>query len=187
MPKIPLEHLRKLFVYDREADFIRHNIDRPRDTFNTQQGYLQWRKKLAGKRAGTNTGNGRPVVGVLIGKRTINIPLHRVVYAVGHGVEMPDAFIDHINGDPCDNRLCNLRLVTASENSRNMATPLGRSGFRGAYRVSSGKYQARIMKNKTTAYLGTFDTAEQAHEAYLRAAEGTGRTDRHLQSRSVTS
>src|SRR3546814_1788886 len=48
------------------------------------------------------------------------IPLlaHRVAWAIHYG-EWPNGQIDHINGDPSDNRIANLRDVSALENARN--------------------------------------------------------------------
>lgn len=43
---------------------------------------------------------------------------HRLVWLYVHG-EFPPQFIDHINGDPSDNRIENLRSASASQNQRN--------------------------------------------------------------------
>lgn len=49
-------------------------------------------------------------------------------------------FIDHINGDPSDNRLCNLRKATLSQNqfNRKMAKN-NRSGVKGVWFENYGK------------------------------------------------
>jgi hypothetical protein len=43
---------------------------------------------------------------------------HRLAWAFVHG-GFPDQHIDHINGDPSDNRLCNLRVADRSLNMQN--------------------------------------------------------------------
>lgn len=85
----------------------------------------------------------------------------------------PDNLIvDHKNGNPLDCRRANLRLATKAENSWNSRRPRNNtSGFKGAYFCKdTGKYQARIAVSRKVIRLGTFDTAEQAHHAYLEAA-----------------
>lgn len=81
--------------------------------------------------------------------------------------------IDHINGDPADNRRCNLRFCTPAENARNTAVAKNNStGVVGVKKVKAGKYVAFIMYNRKYITLGTFDTLEEAasarHEAEQR-------------------
>lgn len=46
---------------------------------------------------------------------------HRVIYIAANG-HIPDGMVvDHINNDKSDNRICNLQLLTAEENSRKAA------------------------------------------------------------------
>lgn len=60
--------------------------------------------------------------GYLAGKLSVNgckklIRLHRLIWIAANGV-IPDGFvIDHINSIKTDNRLCNLQLLTATQNS----------------------------------------------------------------------
>jgi len=78
--------------------------------------------------------------------------------------------IDHINGDPLDNRMSNIRVCTQSENSKNQKMRKNNeSGYKGVsfYR---GKYHARIKLNYRTHRLGSFDTALEASKAYNLAA-----------------
>lgn len=95
---------------------------------------------------------------------------HRVAWFLHYG-EWPNQQIDHINGNPSDNRIVNLRLATPSENSRNRGKPPhNTTGFKGVSR-QRGRYQALIRiddgKNK---FLGSFTTPEEASAAYNRAA-----------------
>ena len=78
---------------------------------------------------------------------------------------------DHINGDTLDNRRCNLRILTASQSNHNRNRPKhSKMPFRGVSK-SGKKWGARIYVDKKAIYLGTFDTAEQAHAAYANAAD----------------
>lgn len=82
-------------------------------------GTLVWRvsrqggKAQAGQVAGYSRPDGYALVGVC-GKRWL---VHRVVYAMWHG-KMPEV-IDHIDGDPSNNRIENLREATNSKNQHN--------------------------------------------------------------------
>jgi len=85
--------------------------------------------------------------------------------------EMPKGFIDHINGIKTDNRIDNLREVTNAENIQNQTKPRkdNTTGYLGVYNADGNKFFARIKANSTIHHLGTFDTAEQASNAYLEA------------------
>ena len=59
---------------------------------------------------------------------------------MAHGEE-PE-FIDHINGNPADNRLCNLRSVSAAANQQNSSMQSNNtSGSVGVYKLRSGGWQ----------------------------------------------
>lgn len=108
----------------------------------------------------------------VIGAGGKNYLAHRLAWLYVHG-KWPDAIIDHKNGDPLDNRLCNLREATPSQNSWNMRLhSRSSSGLKGAYKHSlqPGKWIAIICKNRKQKNLGTFDTKEAAHAAYCAAA-----------------
>ena len=84
--------------------------------------------------------------------------LHRLLEGNPCGME-----VDHINGDGLDNRKTNRRICTHQENMRNVRrTTPPRSGFRGVYATSSGKFAARIKLNRKELYLGQYTTAEEA-------------------------
>lgn len=102
---------------------------------------------------------------------------HRAGWALTFGV-WPDLGIDHINGITTDNRLCNLRPATQSQNLANR--PVRRdstSGIKGVRKSPNGKWEARIA-------LGGFETAEQAADAHAfitRLAWGEfGLSDGHV-------
>ena len=74
--------------------------------------------------------------------------------------------IDHINGDPLDNRIKNLRVCSHKENCRNR-----KGNNKGVRQISSGKFSARITVNCKERYLGSFVTKKEALEAYNLAAK----------------
>lgn len=79
--------------------------------------------------------------------------------------------VDHINGDPFDNRRENLRLVTPQQNSRNRAKS-GRScssRYKGVS-LCRGSWRAVIYRNYRQIRLGLFNSEQEAAEAYDSAA-----------------
>jgi hypothetical protein len=91
--------------------------------------------------------------------------LHRLAWLYVYG-EFPKLELDHINGVRTDNRICNLRECTRSENLQNQR------GVSGAWQLKkSGKWVAAIGLNKKTKRLGSFHTFDEAHQAYLKAKQ----------------
>jgi hypothetical protein len=81
--------------------------------------------------------------------------------------------VDHVNGDGLDCRRENLRLATRSQNGYNRGVPrTNTSGFKGVTWAHDMKqWKAQIGVNRKHINLGFFDSPEDAHAAYLRAAE----------------
>jgi len=99
--------------------------------------------------------------------------LSRVIWTLMFGV-IPDGFyVDHINGNKTDNRLCNLRLVTGKQNQENRPAPRNTtSGYRGVcWHKAAQKWMARICHNGKRETIGFFDTAEDAYAAYKNRAK----------------
>jgi len=95
-----------------------------------------------------------------------NIQMHRVLVKPERGF-----MVDHINGNPLDNRKENLRICTNSENSRNRHKIKERSLPKGVFwRKDKKRYYAQIMVNYKNKHLGGFRTIEEASIAYNEAA-----------------
>ena len=85
--------------------------------------------------------------------------------------EDPPQLVDHKNGDFTDNSWTNLRLATHCQNNSNKRTAPAATGLpKGVRRHPSGRFWSEIRSNKQHHYLGTFDTPEEAHQAYCAAA-----------------
>lgn len=85
-----------------------------------------------------------------------------------------DLFVDHINGNGLDNRRCNLRLCTNSQNQQNRRAPKHAplSEFKGVtWHRSAAKWQAQIKLHGRNIYLGLYESEIEAARAYASAAE----------------
>jgi len=93
---------------------------------------------------------------------------HRVIWA-HYYEDQPPEFLDHIDGNPKNNSILNLRAATRSQNQANRAkTKNNKSGFLGVRSCAkSNKYIAQINKQGKRIHVGLFDTKQEAHEAYL--------------------
>jgi hypothetical protein len=94
------------------------------------------------------------------------LKLHRFIM----GVSDRSLCVDHINGDPLDNRKCNLRVCKQGENMRNYRNAWGKEAIRGIRKTPSGKFRARIKLNGKSYEIGTFDTERDASVAYAFAS-----------------
>lgn len=89
--------------------------------------------------------------------------MHRIVAQTPKGKAT-----DHINGDRLDNRKCNLRICTQSENSKNRRLRKGnKCGYNGVVRWERDhNWSAQIMADRRNIRIGYFETKEQAAVAY---------------------
>ena len=143
------------------------NKEMVRDLFEYRADHLWWRERPANrvdmsKPAGSVKARGHREI-MFKGKL---YKAHRLIWLYVNG-EFPDNTIDHINGDPSDNRIENLRDVTRQENNKNKCKPRNnKSGHIGVYWFKRGeKWQARIEVNGVNKYLGLFNVLEDAVEA----------------------
>jgi hypothetical protein len=140
--------------------------------FNYKDGMLFWKIKTRqpqqkiGDRAGSTKENGYREI--IIGK--VSYKEHRLIWILHFG--LTSEFIDHIDRDPSNNRIENLRLATRGQNSHNRTKyKTNTSGFKGVSFFKAGrKWHARIMANGVDRHLGYYNTPEDAHFAYKTAA-----------------
>lgn len=92
---------------------------------------------------------------------------HRAAWAIHYG-SWPDDQIDHINGIRADNRISNLRDCSARTNMQNkrIAHKNNKTGLLGVS-IERGKFVAKIKANGVRTIIGRFDSAEEAHAAYI--------------------
>lgn len=89
-----------------------------------------------------------------------------IIFLFAYG-RWPEPMVDHINGDSLDDRISNLREVTATQNAWNHKGRKKKTGLpMGVRELPSGRFQARIACNHKKIQIGTFSTLEQAVSAY---------------------
>lgn len=96
---------------------------------------------------------------------------HRIAWLFVTG-SLPESQIDHIDGNPENNSLANLREATSSQNQQNRraAQANSKTGLLGAHCTRmAGKWKSALTVAGKTFQLGTFDSPEEAHLAYVEA------------------
>lgn len=146
---------------------------RERLCYEPETGIVTWRTTVGARtRAGAVVGwkNDTGYLKFKIG--TTPYYLSRAIWAYVYGY-WPNKLVDHKNGDRADNRLCNLRLATNRENARN--GKVRRDGLKGVtWSLAANAWAAQIATRengrRVNTHLGLFDTEEEAHLAYCKAA-----------------
>lgn len=138
--------------------------------YDSETGLFSWRyrfgpegKPLSG-RPGWETKQGY----IRMASGGKEIQAHRLAHLMMTGNDVPDGMdIDHINGIRSDNRWCNLRVVTRTQNLMNSALrPDNRSGIKGVYWDSRRNlWQAEIKVAGKREHLGRFATIDEAASA----------------------
>lgn len=99
--------------------------------------------------------------------KIVVIPMQRQIMG-----EPENMLVDHINHDKLDNRRCNLRVATRTQNLRNRAKwILKTSKYKGVdYYKRIKRWRARIEVNGKNVHIGSYRTQEEAALAYNNAA-----------------
>ena len=87
---------------------------------------------------------------------------HRLIFLYHYGY-MPE-IVDHIDCDPSNNRLENLRACDKSQNGMNRSGGYSATGHRNVYR-HGGAYQVHMRKKGKQHFVGTFNSLEDAVHA----------------------
>jgi len=169
----------------KRYELLKSRVDYDRDT-----GSFVWRRvdgmprmwitKHAGKQAGTVDAKGRVVLHVLMDRKTYRVFAHRLAWFIVHGV-LPDHGLDHIDGNPLNNAISNLRDVTASVNMRNVSRyKRNTSGFCGvSWHKADRRWDARAMVSGRMHNLGRYADIDDAAAAVRAFRNANGFTERH--------
>jgi hypothetical protein len=156
---IPLDTIRDRLKYDPETGAF------------TRIRKMNNRTKV-GEVAGSISAGGRVVLEI----DGSQFYAHRVAWELHYGPVPYGMMLDHIDGNPLNNRLDNLRVCSRTTNAQNQRRAHSRNttGVLGVSRAIShgrwrGKFYAHIRVEGKLIHLGTFDTRELAGEAYIKA------------------
>lgn len=160
--------LLRSFRYDREAGTLTWLDDHRKSK--------TWRTRFVGTVAGADACNSdgtRKCRSVTLHYKSYKI--HRLVWRLENEGDVP-ALIDHIDGDPFNNRIQNLRPATHSQNMRNRGVQ--RNNISGIKGVTFAKARAHLEKpwvakiniNGRSTNLGAYATKGLAAVAHAKAA-----------------
>lgn len=178
MPLPPLELLNKRLRYDPDTGHLMWNALSPNDFVpkgrkTAEEMCNNFNTAHAGKRAGShNQKKGYWYIGV----QQKVYAVHRIAWKMATGQD-PEGEVDHINGDPEDNRIDNLQVVTRAENNRlktrRRRTAAWRKGV--VWTGSTWVATAGTPGRKSFVNLGQFETRDEAIHArfsYERRKQG---------------
>lgn len=154
--RITIDYLRECFEY---RDGVLYWKTRPSHHFKRPADHATFIAKSAGKKAGRRAVDGYIAIKFRLGGHGVCISAHRIVWVMHYG-QWPEKQIDHINRIRDDNRIENLREVTATENRKNSARC---RVFPYVLNGNCSGFSAQVKVGERNIHLGVFDTAEDAH------------------------
>lgn len=155
------------FTYEPETGAL-YWKDPGADKFDTLKGHHIFLSKCLGKKAGYINSLGYWSVAIL-GRSFL---CHRLIWAMENGRD-PVGDVDHRDLCRANNRLCNLREATRSQNCMNKAARSdNHSGTKGVHWHKATQKWAAVITAKSvgSVHLGVFPTKEEAAAAYATAA-----------------
>lgn len=155
-------------------DIPQDQLDAIKTSWTVQDGKIFWaRDARGGKSVGDLVGfssrkSGHRNIFLYVKGKLRGYVYSRIVWFLHYGT-MPDGEIDHINCDPADDRIENLRVATRAENMWNTSRSRTGQEKRGYYQdARNGKYHVQVQCDGKVHGLYGFET-----EAVARAARET--------------
>jgi len=139
-------------------------------SYDPETGIFTWKCRVSRTAAGSVAGTVRANGYLRIKFDRSLFYAHRLAWLYVYGT-VPIGYIDHIDGNPGNNAISNLRDVSQLINAQNIRRPKSHNKSTGVLGVNKNgsKFRAKICVNGLHKHLGCFLTPEEAHEAYLKA------------------
>jgi hypothetical protein len=139
-------------------------------SYDPETGLFFWRQREHGPRAGTQTGKPRHDGYCRVFLDGRSYLAHRLAWLITYDV-WPAVDVDHIDGNPSNNRIANLRSTSRSQNLYNQKLPVNnKTGRKGVcFDPARGLYAAYITVGKKRIPLGRFAKLETAIEVRAEA------------------
>jgi hypothetical protein len=175
---IPMELVKESFEIDSSCPSGLRWKTRPRHHFNSDAGWLREITKHAGKPAGAIRESKTTPPRYYVCVSYFRLQTARIIYAIYHGIDPGEMDIDHIDGNPLNNFISNLRLASRMQNGWNRRNKSNnKSGYSGVFFCNQKrKWCARIVVNKKMIHLGFVDCLDDAI-AKRKAAEAEYHSD----------
>jgi hypothetical protein len=161
----------------KAAERLRDELD-----YNPETGELSWKSEApeSTRKVYEKCRDGYLRLSLTIDGISHRFMAHRIAWFMAHGSH-PNGEIDHINGDRSDNRLCNMRDVSRSENCRNAAKRKdNKSGVSGVYWDKTQSFwRAMVRHGGKRHYVGVFADIEEAKRCVDLFRAERGFTERH--------
>lgn len=172
-PLPPLEILKRTFEIDPESPSgLKWKFREFNEGFKYNFAYQAFLKRRVGNPVGQLRKDGRWKVTL----EDVSWYVHRIIYALfTNSIDIhEDLVIDHIDQDPSNNRVENLRLVNHSDNMKNRKmSKRNKTGVRGVSltKNKSFPFRTQIVVNWQFIQLGKFSSIYDARDAYEKAAK----------------
>ena len=175
------EVLRQLLRYVPETGQL-FWLPRGAEWFKTNANVALFQRRFEGRPALTCLNEDGYRTGIVLG---FGVRAHAVAWAIHYGF-WPIDELDHIDGNPLNNSILNLRLANRAIQNRNLSVRKDNtSGILGVSQCASGRWRARIRIGGKEVLLGRFATKAEAEAARLKASDEAGYHPNHGRQRNV--
>ena len=128
-------------------------------SYNPDTGKVVWSKRTSNRtNVGAEAGTAHPNGYIRVHFKGKPYYTQRLAWFLYYGEDPCEQQVDHINGDPSDNRLTNLRLVNHQQNGQNRKVH--------GVHLNKGRWRAKLKVGGRDIHIGYYDCPLMAGLAY---------------------